>query len=129
MPLESTELDVILAEMAELRIEHSRLFPFAFDRPVEVQNRLTALRAAAASLRSPVAADQEVGRARLARLEAERHGRLAQRATHSAAAQTGQGGGIDPEYLHALSRQLDASFELSELKAEIYRLRTNLDAP
>jgi hypothetical protein len=128
VPLESSELDVILAEMAELREEHSRLPPFAFDRRVEVQNRLTALHASAASLRSPVAADQEAGRARLARLTAELQRRLAQRVTHSAAAQTGQGGGIDPEYVHTLSRQLDASLELSELKAEIHRLTTNLDA-
>jgi hypothetical protein len=56
------------------------------------------------------------------RIEAARGVRL----SASAAAQTGRGGGIDPEHVHAINAALDRSSGVGGLQAELHRLRVRL---
>lgn len=47
--------------------------------------------------------------------------------SQSAAAQTGRGGGMDPEYVHRLNSQVDEGMNVAALRAEIARIRFVLD--
>ncbi len=99
------------------------------DRRVELKERQEALRAEAAELRASLpltGVDEDQLRARLARLEAARDRHLSAHLTASAAAQTGMGGGIDPEHVHELHRQMDEAVGLAAIEDEIRRLRTQL---
>lgn len=119
-------LDKVLAELLAVRSELFELPSSAFERRAVLQGRLTELRALAADVRTPSPTDLEALRVQLGRLETELERRLGNRLSHSTAAQTGRGGGIDPKYAHTLNGQIDKGLGVAELKAEIHKIRTLL---
>lgn len=122
------DLDRVLAELSEVASELSDLPDNAFEERFELRQRQEELRAASRELLAEsgdiLSADE--ARIQLTRLEAERDKYFGTRLSHSAGAQTGQGGGIDPKYVHDMHRRMDAAFDLDGVNAEIDRLRRRL---
>jgi hypothetical protein len=122
------DLDVILAELSDVAAKLSDLPDDAFAERFELRQRQEELRAASREMLAEsgdiLSADE--ARMQLKRLEAERDQYLGTRLSHSAGAQTGQGGGIDPKYVHDMHRRMDAAFDLDSVNAEIDRLKTRL---
>lgn len=119
----------VLQDLIEVREELDRLPADAFAERAELHQRQEELRARARDIRHAahdgLTADQI--RQRIAHLEARIEGRLDEHLGSSAAAGTGMGGGIDPNYVHALDHQLDEAVHLDDLKEELRRLRNRLD--
>lgn len=118
--------DLIRAELASVHADLAELPASAFEQRAVLRDRLSELRALVAELRAASPTDRDGLKVRLRRLEAELERRLAYRVSPSAGAQTGRGGGMDPEYVHILNRQIDQGQDVAELKAEIRRIRTLL---
>lgn len=119
-------LEEATAELFATNAELDALPPDAFERRVELQSRLTELRAVIAELRTQTPTDRAVLRDRLSRLETELRHRLHHRISHITAGQTGMGGGLDPEYVHALNAEIDKGQGVAQLQAEIERMRALL---
>jgi hypothetical protein len=119
-------LEEVLAELAATNAELSSLPRDAFEQRAILHSRLNELRGVAAELRTQPPTDRAALRDRLTRLETELQHRLRYRVSSSAAAQTGMGGGIDPEFVHALNRQIDQGQGVAQLKAEIDRIKALL---
>lgn len=120
-------LEEAIAELLATNAEHDALPPDAFERRVELQSRLTDLRAIIAELRTQTPTDRAALRERLGHLEAELKNRLHFRISASAAGQTGQGGGVDPEYVHALNAEISKGQGVAQLQDEIQWIRRLLD--
>ena len=125
MSLDSS-FEEAMAELLAITDELAKLPPDAFERRAELQSRLTDVRAHVAELRAETPSDRAGLEAHLERLEAELGHRLQKRISHLAAGQTGMGGGLDPEFVHALNREIDKGQGVAELRAEIERIRAML---
>lgn len=122
------ELDELLAELADVATRLAELPDAAFEERLLLRMRQEELREISRDLVRRTGDPEsalELGR-RLEHLESERDRYLSARLGHSAAAQTGQGGGMDPKYVHDMHEAMDKSFQLDELNAEIDRLRRRL---
>lgn len=119
----SLTADEIFTETLEIRSRLDRLDDES--ERIRLEERLTELRALA------VALDGGSGRvgleAHLHNLERRLQRILDGHLSQSAAAQTGRGGGIDPEYVHRLNRQIDEGAGVDALRADIARVRRLLD--
>ncbi len=65
---------------------------------------------------------------RIAHLERQIEAHYGNRLSHLSGAQTGYGGGIDPQILHQMHRQMDETAGIEQLKTEVQRLRNRLAA-
>ncbi len=119
-------LEEVVAELARTSEELNALPDDEFGERVRLRDRLNELRAVAAELRTHTPTDRNALAARLERLEKQLRQSLSSRISHTAAGQTGQGGGVDPEFVHQLNRQIDKGQGVAELKAEIERIRALL---
>ena len=119
-------LEEAIAELLATSNELADLPPESFERRAELQDRLTDLRKFIADLRSQTPTDRSALRDHLGRLEMELKRRLQNRISHITAGQTGMGGGLDPEQVHALNREIDKGQGIAELQAEIERIRSLL---
>lgn len=63
---------------------------------------------------------------RIAVLEARIEAHYGNRLSHTAGAQTGMGGGLDPTVLHQMNRAMDKSNDIAGMKAELTRLEDKL---
>ncbi len=125
------ELTDVIGELADVQARLAATPEDAYGARADLRSRQDALRAEAAEMRAATPLDtlQEAElRGRLERLEAQRDRHLSAHLGHSAAAQTGEGGGIDPAYVHQLHRQMDEAAGLAEIEEEIRRLRNALAA-
>ncbi len=123
------DLSVVIGELADVQARLAAAPENDFGGRAGLRSRRDALRAEAAELRSATpldALDEAELRARLQRLEEQRDRHLSTHVTASAAAQTGHGGGIDPEYVHQLHRQMDEAAGLEAIEEEIRRIRNAL---
>jgi hypothetical protein len=119
-------LDEAVAELLALRADLFSLPAEAFERRLELQTRLTEVRAVVAELRTQTPTEHTALRNHLNRLETEIGRRKHNRISHLAAGQTGMGGGLDPEFVHALNREIDKGQGVADLQAEIARIRALL---
>ena len=119
-------LEEAIAELFAVNIELDRLPTHDFDQRAALQSRLTELRAIIADLRTQTPTDRDALRDRLRRLETELKHRLHHRISHMTAGQTGMGGGVDPEFVHALNKEIDQGQGVTQLQDEIARIRTTL---
>ena len=119
-------LEAAIAELFAVNTELAGLPTDAFEQRVRRQSRLTELRALVAELRTQTPKDRDALRDRLRRLETELSHRLHYRISHTTAGQTGMGGGIDPEYVHALNKEIDQGQGVTQLQEEIGRIRAAL---
>lgn len=115
-----------IAELLATNAELDALPPGAFERRVELQSRLTEMRARVAELHTQTPADRAALRNRLNRLETELKHRLHHRISHITAGQTGMGGGLDPEYVHALNKEIDRGQGVGQIQEEIAKIRAML---
>jgi hypothetical protein len=117
--------DALLAELSEVAAALSDLPDDALEERFRLRQRQEQLRAMArdqlAETGDILSADE--ARLRLAHLTDRRDRYLDDtRLSHLAGAQTGQGGGVDPKYVHDMHRRMDESFDLEGINAEIERL-------
>jgi len=100
----------------------------AFDARLDLRQRQLELRAEASRLAatSRSAESKTSMRDRLQRLRHELDSRMNGRISHTAAAQTGQGGGIDPMLVHELNRRIDEATGVDDLRKEIRDLERRL---
>ncbi len=123
------DLSDVVVELADVRAALAAAPEDDFETRADLRARQDDLRAEAARLRAaqPIdSLDEAELRGRLERLERQRDRHLSAHIGHSAAAQTGEGGGIDPKYVHDLHRQMDEAAGLAEIEDEIRRLRNAL---
>ncbi len=123
------DLTDVIVELADVQAALATAPEDDYEARADLRSRQDALRAEAAKVRDaqPLDALGEAElRGRLERLERQRDRHLSAHIGHSAAAQTGEGGGIDPKYVHDLHRQMDEAAGLAELEEEIRRLRNAL---
>lgn len=121
-------LDEVLSELAAVQDELLATPADDFGRRADLTNQQDALRAEAAAARSTVRDDlsaqqieQQIDHIRTQIL---RH--LDARPAASAAAQTGQGGGIDPFLLHQMNQKASEAFGLDDLYAQLRKLEVRL---
>lgn len=118
--------DELLTELSNIAAELSALPVDALEERFRLRRRQDELRARSRELLAEtgdiLSADE--ARSRLRHLEARRDAYLdGTRISHAAGAQTGQGGGIDPKYVHDMHRRMDEAFDLEGLNTEIARLK------
>ncbi|MDH3729923.1 MAG: hypothetical protein OES13_02185 [Acidimicrobiia bacterium] len=123
------DLDEVLVELSDVAAKLSDLPVDALEERFHLRQRQEELRAISRQLLSEkgdlLSADEL--QVQLGRLEEERDRYLSEtRLSHSAGAQTGQGGGIDPKVVHDMHRSMDKAFDLDGVNAEIDRLRRRL---
>lgn len=121
----SPTADEIFQETLELRSRLDRVDDES--ERIELEARLTELRALAAGLDRGAGSGRVALEAHLRNLERRLEQILDGHLSQSAAAQTGRGGGIDPEYVHRLNRQIDEGAGVDALRADIARVRRLLD--
>ena len=119
----------LLAELSAVQARLSELPKDAHEERFQLREHQKELRELSrrqlAQLGDLLSADEV--RTRLRQLESQREQYLNDtRLSHLAGAQTGQGGGIDPKIVHDMHRNMDESFNLDGLTAEIKRLRRRL---
>ena len=126
----SDDLDQVLADLAAVQDAILALPPEDFAGRFELRQRQEDLRERARELRHDVDDSLTVAqlRAQLNHLLAVREEHFSHRLGHAAAAQTGQGGGIDPAVVHEMHRQMDQAFRLEDLEEEIDHLQDRLKA-
>ena len=117
--------DAIRQQLAEVADQLARLPEDAFEERFQLRQRQEGLRAQArealATTGDLLSADE--ARSRLEQLKGQRQRFLDDtRLSHLAGAQTGQGGGIDPKYVHDMHRRMDEAFDLDGVNAAIARL-------
>ncbi len=123
------DLADVVGDLADVHARLAAADDDDFATRADLRSRQEALRAEAAELRAaaPVSSlDEAQLRSRLDRLMTKRSLHLDAHIGASAAAQTGEGGGIDPAYVHELHRQMDEAVGLAEIEEEIRRLRNAL---
>ena len=113
--------DEIFRETQEIR----RRLEGIIDEPerVRLEARLVELRSLAAALERGSGSGRVALQTHLHNLERRLQDIVEGHLSHSAAAQTGRGGGIDPEYVHRLNRQIDEGAGVDALRADIARVR------
>jgi phage terminase small subunit len=118
-------LEVILADLASVQDELISVASDDFATRAELSNRQDALRREAAEAREAVPDYLTVEQleADIAHLEAEILAHLESRPAASSGAQTGFGGGIDPQYLHGMHREMAKSFGLEEKQKRLQLLK------
>ncbi len=122
------DLDEVLRELGDIQDRLNELPHDAFAERAELRERQEELRSAARRASDDMSDPDTVeGIAQQIRhLEHRRDQVLGNRLSPSAAAQTGMGGGIDPEYVHQMNRQLAEAADLEGIEAELSRLRARL---
>ena len=65
-------------------------------------------------------------RRRIREVEGQIEDHYGNRLSHTSGGQSGFGGGLDPQYLHAMHRAMDKSGDLKGKKAELRRLKDQL---
>ena len=118
--------DELLTELSEVAARLAELPADALEERFRLRQRQEELRAVArnqlAETGDILSADE--ARLRLAHLTSRRDRYLDDtRMSHLAGAQTGQGGGVDPKYVHDMHRRMDELFDLDGINAEIGRLQ------
>lgn len=122
------ELEAILRELGEIQDRLNQLPHDAFAERSELRERQEELRSTARRMSDERQDPDTVeGIAQQIRhLEHRRDQVLGNRLSPSSAAQTGMGGGIDPEYVHQMNRQMAEAADLEGIEAELSRLRGRL---
>lgn len=92
-----------------------------------LEDRLAELRSQAAEIEREAGMGRESLQAHLGNLERRLRDILDGHLSQSAAAQTGRGGGLDPEHVHRLNRQIDEGAGVDGLRETIARVRRLLD--
>lgn len=121
------DVEAVRRELVEIMDRLAALPADAYDERSRLRDRREALRARAAGLAVPDETDRDRMLERVAFLERRRDEILERTVSRSAGAQTGMGGGIDPEYVHRLNRDIKDGGGLAEVDAELRRLRRLLD--
>ena len=126
---EERSLDSILADLASVQDELISVAQDDFATRAELSNRQDALRREAAEAREAVPDYLTVEQleTEIAHLEDEILGHLESRPASSSGAQTGFGGGIDPQYLHGMHREMAKSFGLEEKQKRLQLLKGRLN--
>ena len=120
------ELDDLIAELASIRSRLDELGDDNFGERAELVERRNELRLMARRLAGADPQTVEGISQRIRFLEQRRDQILGNRLSQNAAAQTGMGGGIDPEYVHRMNRQIAEAGGLDEITQELRRLRDAL---
>jgi hypothetical protein len=117
------DLDEIRRELVAIMDGLAALPADAYLERAELKARREELRAQAARFAAADETDRARIRERIKFLERRRDEILSGTVSQSAGAQTGMGGGIDPEYVHRLNRDIKAGGGLAGIDAELERLR------
>lgn len=122
-------LEDILAELSQVQDELLATASDDFATRASLSGRQDTLRQEASRARSTATDDMDADQLQrhVEHLEQEIVRHLESRPSSSAGAQTGLGGGIDPQYLHDMHRKMAKSFDLDGKKRELQLLKARLD--
>ncbi len=125
---EARSLEEVLVALADVQDELLATPGDDFATRATLSDRQDALRleASRARLAIPDHLDADQLALQVDHLEAEILQHLDTRPSASAGAQTGEGGGIDPRYLHRMHRQMAKSFGLEEKQEQLQLLKARL---
>ncbi len=115
-------------ELARVQDELRRVPPGEFSTRQDLRDREDELRAELRSLGTDWTDHFSIDQLKKRIAEAERRitDHFGNRLSHTSGAQTGYGGGLDPQILHRMHRAMDKAGDLPALKAELARLRDQL---
>lgn len=122
-----TGVDEIFAGLTEIQRRLDALPVDALQERADLAERRAELQLRARVVALDAVTDSEI-ESKLRRLRKEFDKRMQGRLGHSAAGQTGLGGGIDPKHVHELNRRMDEATDVASLRAEIAHLEQRLAA-
>jgi hypothetical protein len=121
-------LDAIRVELSAIQLRLLELPEDAFGDRLDLRQRQAELRRESRQLSadSSHAESDTAVREHLQSLRRELSERLGGRISHTAAAQTGRGGGIDPGLVHDMNRRIDKGRGVDALRRQISALERRL---